>query len=83
MNSATGSNILLVLMGRVRGWRGRRTSSGGGREIEKRKWAENTIITECTQESLQSIVYSLVCGQKDFKIAKSVFMYHIEVTQVS
>jgi hypothetical protein len=31
MNSATGSYILLVLLGRVRGWRGRRISSGGER----------------------------------------------------
>jgi hypothetical protein len=60
----TGSYISLVLVGRK--WSGRRNSSGRGTQSERgwaciphsTSWAENTITTECTQESghLQSIV---------------------------
>ncbi len=69
----TGNFISLVLLGRW--WRGRSTSSGGGRRYSRLKgcgrvplpsasWAENTIMTECTQESgslcaLLSVVFAV------------------------
>jgi hypothetical protein len=73
------NDISLVLVYRGRGGEGRRNSSGGGGGVERAKggghtptpstsWAENTIMTECAQDSghLQSTVYSLICGSLNY-----------------